>query len=419
MIDDTGGTCYTFSSSAGTNNQLTGYSYDAAGNMTYDGVHHYTYDAENRITQVDSGSTASYVYNENGKRVRKNTGSSWTEYYYGPNGSVQNEYNGTWPVQYVYAGSQLIAEYTTSTTEFIFADHLGSTRLVTGVNQSVLDSLDYYPYGLQFSGASVTTHKFTGKERDTESGNDYFGARYYASAMGRFMSPDWAAKATPVPYAKLDNPQSLNLYAYVGNNPLSRMDPDGHIDCSGSNAAGAGCQAIAKWNSDHGISPTAPKSNFPGVPVKLPNGNTVPDSHSPTGVLMGPTSSVSDVAAAGKKAGQDAQNWDSQSVGGIVFTVELGKAVGTGGQFDDQRMGPQSDVLTGGFQQLAQFRDVSNFNVGLFSQQAGMTLDQTLQTAGDFAKHFSSNYSPNSPYGLAPQTAEFIRTGWQAGATQF
>ena len=70
----------------------------------------------------------------------------------------------------------------------------------------------------------------TGKERDTESGNDYFGARYYSSAMGRFMSPDWSAKIAPVPYAKLDNPQSLNLYAYVGNNPLSRVDKDGHAD---------------------------------------------------------------------------------------------------------------------------------------------------------------------------------------------
>ncbi len=69
---------------------------------------------------------------------------------------------------------------------------------------------------------------FTGKERDAESGNDYFGARYYASSMGRFMSPDWAAKAEPVPYAKLDDPQSLNLYAYVGNNPLRRVDKDGH-----------------------------------------------------------------------------------------------------------------------------------------------------------------------------------------------
>jgi len=55
---------------------------------------------------------------------------------------------------------------------------------------------------------------FTGKERDTESGNDYFGARYYASSMGRFMSPDWSAKAEPVLYAKLDDPQSLNLYHY-------------------------------------------------------------------------------------------------------------------------------------------------------------------------------------------------------------
>jgi RHS repeat-associated protein len=70
----------------------------------------------------------------------------------------------------------------------------------------------------------------TGKERDTESGNDYFGARYYASSMGRFMSPDWSAKIMPVPYATMDDPQSLNLYAYMRNNPLGGTDPDGHCD---------------------------------------------------------------------------------------------------------------------------------------------------------------------------------------------
>jgi RHS repeat-associated protein len=69
---------------------------------------------------------------------------------------------------------------------------------------------------------------FTGKERDAESGNDYFGARYYASSMGRFMSPDWSAKVMPVPYAKLDDPQTLNLYSYVQNNPLRSVDADGH-----------------------------------------------------------------------------------------------------------------------------------------------------------------------------------------------
>jgi RHS repeat-associated protein len=72
----------------------------------------------------------------------------------------------------------------------------------------------------------------TGKERDTESGNDYFGARYYASSMGRFMSPDWSAKEDdPVPYADLEDPQSLNLYSYVRNNPLGKADLDGHTGC--------------------------------------------------------------------------------------------------------------------------------------------------------------------------------------------
>ncbi|MGA2891194.1 MAG: RHS repeat-associated core domain-containing protein [Terracidiphilus sp.] len=76
--------------------------------------------------------------------------------------------------------------------------------------------------------------RFTGKERDTESGNDYFEARYYSSAMGRFMSPDWSTKEEPVPYAKMDDPQSLNLYAYVGNNPLDRTDLDGHFSPCGT-----------------------------------------------------------------------------------------------------------------------------------------------------------------------------------------
>ena len=78
-----------------------------------------------------------------------------------------------------------------------------------------------------FSAASARLSISTGKERDTESGNDYFGARYYTS-NGPVHVPDWAAKAEPVPYAKLDDPQSLNLYGYVLNNPLSKADPDGH-----------------------------------------------------------------------------------------------------------------------------------------------------------------------------------------------
>ena len=69
-------------------------------------------------------------------------------------------------------------------------------------------------------------YKFTGKERDTESGLDYFGARYYASSMGRFMSPDPSGLA----FANPANPQSLNLYSYALNNPLVNIDPTG-MEC--------------------------------------------------------------------------------------------------------------------------------------------------------------------------------------------
>jgi RHS repeat-associated protein len=76
--------------------------------------------------------------------------------------------------------------------------------------------------------ACFSRSHFTGKERDAESGLDYFGFRYYGSNMGRFMSPDLGADVFALPFANLKNPQTLNLYSYVGNNPLSRVDQDGH-----------------------------------------------------------------------------------------------------------------------------------------------------------------------------------------------
>jgi RHS repeat-associated protein len=77
-------------------------------------------------------------------------------------------------------------------------------------------------------GTAARFRQFTGKERDSESGLDYFGARYYGSALGRFTSPDWSAVPQPVPYADFSNPQTLNQYSYVGNNPLAHADADGH-----------------------------------------------------------------------------------------------------------------------------------------------------------------------------------------------
>jgi len=98
----------------------------------------------------------------------------------------------------------------------------------------------------------------SGKERDNETGLDFFFARYYSAAQGRFMTPDWSTKPEPVPYAKLENPQSLNLYAYVLNDPMTGFDADGHIDCTGKNAQGAGCKSIAQWNAEQACSNGVP-----------------------------------------------------------------------------------------------------------------------------------------------------------------
>jgi RHS repeat-associated protein len=114
-----------------------------------------------------------------------------------------------------------------------------------GLNSSA-DESTMLPAGCLFSAAFGLPAISTGKERDTESGNDYFGARYYASTMGRFLSPDWSAKEEPVPYAKLDNPQTLNLYNYMRNNPLAGVDADGHCAedaCVGETVVGLGILA--------------------------------------------------------------------------------------------------------------------------------------------------------------------------------
>ncbi len=84
--------------------------------------------------------------------------------------------------------------------------------------------------GLSCTGTDATEHHFTTKERDAESGLDYFYARYYSSILARFMTPDWAAAPTAVPYATFGDPQTLNLYAYVNNNPNTGIDMDGHVN---------------------------------------------------------------------------------------------------------------------------------------------------------------------------------------------
>ena len=123
----------------------------------------------------------------------------------------------------------------TGTSFYYYAeDMLGSSRSLTTSTGSLCYDADFYPFGgeHQFTNSCPQNYKFAGKERDAETGNDDYDARYYSSAYGRFLSADWSAVPAPVPYANLTNPQTLNLYAMVSDNPETFADLDGHVNPS-------------------------------------------------------------------------------------------------------------------------------------------------------------------------------------------
>jgi RHS repeat-associated protein len=220
------------------NNRIvgSGITYDAAGNVANDGLGHmFTYDAENRIVSVNGGA-ASYVYDAAGARVRKITGSGAVDYLYDLGGHVVAELNnGAWTRGEVFAGGRHLANYSAGTTYFVHADWLGTERVRSEVSGLVCETIANLPFGdgqsMNFANGctgDVSPLHFTGKQSDPESGLDDFPARYYSPIAGRWTSPDWAANAVAVPYANFGRPQSLNLYSYVGNNPVTFGDADGH-----------------------------------------------------------------------------------------------------------------------------------------------------------------------------------------------
>ena len=212
-------------------NRATGgpWSHDAAGNVLADGAGSTgQYDAENRLTQnVTAGVTSMFAYDPEGRRVAKGSGADQTRFVYDAAGNLAAEY-------------AMSGATSPCVTCYLFADHLGSTRLITdGGTGSVVARTDYAPFGEELLAAGGTARagvpgygmdagireKFTGKERDSESGLDYFLARYYGPALGRFTSSDPGnAGSDPA------DPQSWNGYAYVRNGPLTRTDLDGMAD---------------------------------------------------------------------------------------------------------------------------------------------------------------------------------------------
>jgi RHS repeat-associated protein len=203
-----------------------------AGNLTATPFASMTYDPEGRVKTFQSATlsvNSGYGYDAEGQRVKATVGGTQTVYVYDATGQLAAEYGGT---------------VTASGTQYLTADHLGSTRLVTAAGGVVQERHDFAPFGEEVAalgcgeaagsvlrsprcdiagyGIGGVRIKFTGKERDAETGLDYFGARYFSSPQGRFTSPD-----RPFADQNPADPQSWNLYTYGRNNPLRFFDPSG------------------------------------------------------------------------------------------------------------------------------------------------------------------------------------------------
>ena len=235
-------TADSFSNAVDGNNRFIGYSYDASGNLLNDQLGHtFSYDGENRPY---SAGGVTYYYDGEGERVAKSNGKL---YLFGTNSApvVETDTSGNLTAEYIFFNGKRVAmRKADSSVHYYFADQIGSANVVTNATGAMPpeQDIEYHPYGeeQEYVAAPWQQYRFTSKERDAESGNDHFPARDYSSNMGRWVRPD------PLPWIDwqhgneedqqkfenfLSNPQNLNMYTYVDNNPLNKTDPTGMQGC--------------------------------------------------------------------------------------------------------------------------------------------------------------------------------------------
>ncbi len=311
-----------------------------------------------------------------------------------------------------------------ASTTYYQSDQIGSARMMTSGGGWPVWQAEYAPYGQEINPQATTNnYKFTGKERDSESGLDHFQFRSYSSTMGRWMSPD----PSQLYYADPANPQSLNLYSYVLNNPLKFIDPDG-LACQwddgtqddspsdgGINYEGCVIQG-GTWNELTTINVTADNNenqlnvtqfDSSGTFIKPSNGTPAtsnPPPCAPSGSAPAPT--------VYQQRGQQANNmtnaydpYGMSSAAGAMYNAQNFYQFKRGGPLDAQ-------VRYGGSTAYA------NYVFGVYLSAAGWTLQQTLSAANDYAAARSSypnhpSMDPNYPSTPASNVAN-ITAGYNA-----
>ena len=203
--------------------------YDGNGNLIQGVDQYYEYNDFNELERVrEDNSTGrivvEYLYDQDGERLKKkeffSDGTNQTTYYISENFvQIRNE-SGVYNYTYYYDELDLVAEKSPDgEMKYYHPDHLGSTTLITNESGDVVEETFYLPYGEVVEGGD-SRYGYTSKEKDTETGLNYYGARYYDSYLRHFTQPDQEIK-------DIYNPQDLNRYSYTRNNPYKYIDPTG------------------------------------------------------------------------------------------------------------------------------------------------------------------------------------------------
>ena len=206
------------------------YEHDANGNVTRRSqrglVQELGYDSLGRMTSLRSdtdGVVETYAYDDGETRIKKSAGDEVTYY-------ISSDYEERWRdglrhdvVKHYRAGTQKVATRDKDGLRFVYPDHLGSSSRLADAKGNQVKAIWYMPFGASAreQGDATARYRFNGKEKD-DSGLYYYGARYYDESLGRFLAAD---SMLPDVY----DPQQLNRFAYVRNNPIKFVDPDGHF----------------------------------------------------------------------------------------------------------------------------------------------------------------------------------------------
>jgi RHS repeat-associated protein len=217
-------------------NEITGFNYDQNGNMTRDGSFNYNYNALNQLVQVnkvsDGSLVATYTYNHDGlrrsKTVYAGSNQGTTNYNWDAFGQLIKEIGPNGTYYYYYASGKLIA-FNNNGQLYIVHDNLRGDVISLSMtdnygNTDYYNKYDYDPWGNTIceEESVKSPFRYAGYYYDKETGLYYLKSRYYSPTLGRFLTRDGYG------YIKYKDPQTLNLYAYAGNNPVSIVDPNGN-----------------------------------------------------------------------------------------------------------------------------------------------------------------------------------------------